>query len=183
MRRDRLDRVPSAQMIASPRQNPAPAVIAAHVDALAGAGLRHRGAVRPRPRRAKWRTSARVMVMPSSAIGSLINRRRAGFPVQGPAARKFDASAAGQIIHINSINWGNFRGAAAPALPCKIVLPLQERASGEMAEWLKAHAWKACVRETVPWVRIPLSPPNAKTLATPRIVMEARIRKRKSSRQ
>jgi hypothetical protein len=29
-----------------------------------------------------------------------------------------------------------------------------------MAEWLKAHAWKACVRETVPWVRIPLSPPN-----------------------
>src|SRR4051794_15043761 len=38
-------------------------------------------------------------------------------------------------------------------------LPLQERASGEMAEWLKAHAWKACVRETVPWVRIPLSPP------------------------
>src|ERR1700739_3642673 len=31
---------------------------------------------------------------------------------------------------------------------------------GEMAEWLKAHAWKACVRETVPWVRIPLSPPD-----------------------
>src|SRR6516162_9405000 len=33
------------------------------------------------------------------------------------------------------------------------------RQYGEMAEWLKAHAWKACVRETVPWVRIPLSPP------------------------
>jgi hypothetical protein len=31
---------------------------------------------------------------------------------------------------------------------------------GEMAEWFKAHAWKACVRETVPWVRIPLSPPD-----------------------
>src|ERR1700677_3844897 len=41
----------------------------------------------------------------------------------------------------------------------KILLPLQDKASGEMAEWLKAHAWKACVRETVPWVRIPLSPP------------------------
>ena len=44
--------------------------------------------------------------------------------------------------------------------------PLQKSAAafmrrryGEMAEWLKAHAWKACVRETVPWVRIPLSPP------------------------
>src|ERR1022692_3118753 len=31
--------------------------------------------------------------------------------------------------------------------------------SGEMAEWLKAHAWKACLGETLTWVRIPLSPP------------------------
>ena len=29
-----------------------------------------------------------------------------------------------------------------------------------MAEWLKAHAWKACKRETVSRVRIPLSPPQ-----------------------
>ena len=28
-----------------------------------------------------------------------------------------------------------------------------------MSEWLKEHAWKACVRETVPRVRIPFSPP------------------------
>ena len=31
---------------------------------------------------------------------------------------------------------------------------------GEMAEWFKAHAWKVCVLSKVPWVRIPLSPPN-----------------------
>ena len=31
---------------------------------------------------------------------------------------------------------------------------------GEMAEWFKAHAWKVCVPSKVPWVRIPLSPPN-----------------------
>ena len=30
---------------------------------------------------------------------------------------------------------------------------------GEMAEWLKAHAWKACKRVTVSRVRIPFSPP------------------------
>ena len=30
---------------------------------------------------------------------------------------------------------------------------------GEMSEWLKEHAWKACVGVTLPWVRIPLSPP------------------------
>ena len=29
-----------------------------------------------------------------------------------------------------------------------------------MAEWFKAHAWKVCVLLKVPWVRIPLSPPN-----------------------
>jgi hypothetical protein len=32
--------------------------------------------------------------------------------------------------------------------------------AGEMAEWLKAHAWKACLGETLTWVRIPLSPPT-----------------------
>src|SRR5271166_1314522 len=31
---------------------------------------------------------------------------------------------------------------------------------GGMAERLKAHAWKACVRESAPWVRIPLPPPR-----------------------
>src|SRR5260370_14441003 len=28
-----------------------------------------------------------------------------------------------------------------------------------VAEWLKAHAWKACLRETLTWVRIPPPPP------------------------
>ena len=31
---------------------------------------------------------------------------------------------------------------------------------GEMAEWFKAHAWKACKEETLSWVRIPFSPPS-----------------------
>ena len=30
---------------------------------------------------------------------------------------------------------------------------------GEVAEWLKAHAWKACKGATLSWVRIPFSPP------------------------
>ena len=36
----------------------------------------------------------------------------------------------------------------------------QKTRAGEVAEWLKAHAWKACIRETVSRVRIPLSPPD-----------------------
>src|SRR5437667_7325421 len=38
-----------------------------------------------------------------------------------------------------------------------------------MAEWLKAHAWKACLGETLTWVRIPLSPPEIRSglLSTP----------------
>lgn len=35
----------------------------------------------------------------------------------------------------------------------------REGKDGEVAEWLKAHAWKVCLRETVTRVRIPLSPP------------------------
>ena len=31
---------------------------------------------------------------------------------------------------------------------------------GEVAEWFKAHAWKACIGETLSWVRIPFSPPS-----------------------
>ena len=30
---------------------------------------------------------------------------------------------------------------------------------GEVAEWLKAHAWKACKGVILSWVRIPFSPP------------------------
>ena len=33
------------------------------------------------------------------------------------------------------------------------------RTTGEMSEWLKEHAWKACVWVTAPRVQIPLSPP------------------------
>src|SRR5690606_18728650 len=40
-------------------------------------------------------------------------------------------------------------------------LHLARIACGEVAEWLKAHAWNACIRETVSGVRIPLSPPLA----------------------
>ena len=34
---------------------------------------------------------------------------------------------------------------------------------GEVSEGLKEHAWKACVRATVPRVRIPPSPPRPYT--------------------
>ena len=32
--------------------------------------------------------------------------------------------------------------------------------NGEVAEWLKAHAWKACIGATLSWVQIPFSPPS-----------------------
>ena len=31
---------------------------------------------------------------------------------------------------------------------------------GEVTEWSKVHAWRACVVATLPWVRIPPSPPD-----------------------
>jgi hypothetical protein len=38
-----------------------------------------------------------------------------------------------------------------------------------MSEWLKEHAWKACVGETLPRVRIPLSPPDFLPTQDPRV--------------
>jgi hypothetical protein len=35
--------------------------------------------------------------------------------------------------------------------------------AGQVAEWLKAHAWKVCIRETVSRVRIPPCPPLNRT--------------------
>src|SRR5205807_6211200 len=46
-----------------------------------------------------------------------------------------------------------------------------------MAEWLKAHAWKACIRETVSGVRIPLSPPGFSfAVSTPEYYLRSRPR-------
>ncbi len=36
------------------------------------------------------------------------------------------------------------------------------RQYGEVSEWLKEHAWKVCIRESVSRVRTPLSPPYSK---------------------
>src|SRR6266481_6166183 len=48
-----------------------------------------------------------------------------------------------------------------PSRSAKLLIPL----NGEMSEWLKEHAWKACVGETLPRVRIPLSPPPSSPAA------------------
>lgn len=65
-----------------------------------------------------------------------------------------------------SETWASF-GDARPlpaARPWYIAAPsraagLSPRPWGEVAEWLKAHAWNACIGETLSRVRIPLSPP------------------------
>ena len=51
----------------------------------------------------------------------------------------------------------NFMIPVQAAIGGKIVA--RESIKGEVAERLKAHAWKACIGETLSWVRIPFSPP------------------------
>jgi hypothetical protein len=48
------------------------------------------------------------------------------------------------------------------------------RRAGGVAEWLKALAWKACIRETVSWVRIPLPPPAPFPKRSPRLLSPRR---------
>ena len=50
---------------------------------------------------------------------------------------------------------------------CIILLQLGcaiQNNNGEVSEWLKEHAWKACIRLRVSRVRIPLSPPLVQIL-------------------
>ena len=62
----------------------------------------------------------------------------------------------------------SIRGAARPGRPALVRLtrptivrpPDRIPVRGGVAEWLKALAWKACIRETVSRVRIPLPPPR-----------------------
>src|ERR1700746_3084085 len=143
----------------------APPVIAGHVDALTGAILRigrRRGDQCGGGDRQRCRRGAsRSQRYPSMPTRPQISRRRKpspGSPAGAGAVFCRSAWFAKLLIFLKGLD--KFRSCGAAPL-AKIVTPLQERASGEMAEWLKAHAWKACVRETVPWVRIPLSPPYA----------------------
>ncbi len=78
-------------------------------------------------------------------------------PLRWPVRRRGVAVVSANLPNIFN-QLGKFCASTLRSL-AKSASALQERPPGEMAEWLKAHAWKACVRETVPWVRIPLSPP------------------------
>jgi hypothetical protein len=55
--------------------------------------------------------------------------------------------------------WREFEPTRRDAIALRKAIVLPKVFAGEMAEWLKAHAWKACLLERVTWVRIPLSPP------------------------
>lgn len=46
---------------------------------------------------------------------------------------------------------------------------------GEMSEWLKEHAWKACMCESASGVRIPLSPPFSCLLTFANVLFQHKI--------
>ena len=77
--------------------------------------------------------------------------------------RKFPGSGFGFMPRIASCGEAEFpaNSRRRPA-GCKVKRrhDMAHLPCGGMAEWLKALAWKACIRETVSWVRIPLPPPD-----------------------
>ena len=66
-------------------------------------------------------------------------------------------------IGLRNLHNSSRNGPSPPILPAGFAangcVKFKIAVAGEMAEWLKAHAWKACLGETLTWVRIPLSPP------------------------
>ncbi len=147
------------------RKDAAPPVVARDVVALPGAALGARRAGKSehdhgdgRDRRRHSLLDAHVVPLLAQPAAQISRRTWAVLGSPGGASRGRRRSGEPFKCRYKSINYTKF--AVCSRLPlAKTLMPRQERASGEMAEWLKAHAWKACVRETVPWVRIPLSPP------------------------
>src|SRR5258707_3093313 len=100
--------------------------------------------------------------MDGHVVPAIDSRHLQSSPVTGHRFKASDPKVPGLAAipdyPASSVSCGNFRDNGRVHLQ-NPSCPFKRVASGEMAEWLKAHAWKACVRETVPWVRIPLSPP------------------------
>src|SRR3954447_24879504 len=76
--------------------------------------------------------------------------------IRKPAATASSAAVGGGDGHRQS-RQGPTIQTGCYLIPGDYIAPSQ----GGVAEWLKAHAWKACIRETVSRVRIPLPPPEA----------------------
>ncbi len=74
--------------------------------------------------------------------------------------RRRDLSRFGKVVRIFGFAGVSERNWRARQLrPDKVPRRRKADDRGEVAEWLKAHAWNACIRATVSRVRIPLSPP------------------------
>ena len=66
-----------------------------------------------------------------------------------------------EIAEVYGADTGHDRGRKSTGKP-RLGWACYFRRPGEMAEWLKAHAWKVCLPERVTGVRIPLSPPRGR---------------------
>src|SRR5215204_7719351 len=58
----------------------------------------------------------------------------------------------------DGVSFGGFSGQLSASAECWPLIA--ESTCGEVQEWLNWQHWKCCVRGTVPWVRIPPSPPD-----------------------
>src|SRR3954464_12092829 len=77
-----------------------------------------------------------------------------------PGAWRFPGFAAACQAGLRALRAG-LAWYSGPRFPAAGRRPSGARAEcGGVAEWLKAHAWKVCIPETVSRVRIPLPPPN-----------------------
>src|SRR5262249_34647025 len=161
----RLARVPSGQMMASPVKMPRrPSSQVTSVPwRVQFCAMAEEAVATAAAERRSENTSARVII---ATVPLLFGFR----PAQSSAIRPGPVQTGFKRVpgRAELRNYSNevrkflaWRPAPLQNRPC----PVMRGASGEMAEWLKAHAWKACVRETVPWVRIPLSPPRSSTIS------------------
>ncbi len=104
-------------------------------------------------------TPARAAVQ--QGTGRVREKRRSSVPCRIPSPSRPSFRVSGPLHHQAG------RGRPEARCPARARrYSAGPRRSGGVAERLKAHAWKACIRETVSRVRIPLPPPYVLEIAS-----------------
>src|SRR6266487_3372737 len=107
-------------------------------------------------------TPARAAVQ--QGTGRVREKRRSSVPCRIPSPSRPSFRVSGPLHHQAG------RGRPEARCPARARrYSAGPRRSGGVAERLKAHAWKACIRETVSRVRIPLPPPSTDFQQSPSV--------------
>ena len=121
-------------------------------------GARRKRCCRHRDRRATKQMRPNPPVPSVGAAAAHLLRERFS-PMPATSLRRFPCESGPQALPTRGMQ---VCSAVPPVFTAKSAIirpPKPPLFRGEVSEWLKEHAWKACLGASLTWVRIPSSPP------------------------